>query len=155
MSGCSIALCFGLEWWHMAFAVQDVSGCYVSLHFETADDTFLWLFRQWVAALPCYILSQLTMPVPGSAVSEWRLCLIVLWVYWCLFMTLQPVSSCHALPHLNLLITPVLYSSESQWLNTFPSFKFADDTCPLLFRKWVTAISLCLQACWQCLYLAL
>ena len=88
---------FQAYWWCLFLALQRVSGCSALLCFEPIDDTYPWLFRKWVAAVPYCALCLLIMPILPSIVCEWLWCLVVFQAYWCcLSLALQRVSSCSA-----------------------------------------------------------
>lgn len=77
-------------------ALQRVSSkCLTKL--KPVDDTCSWLFREWVADMPCYASSLLTTPVLGSS-------------GWVASMPYYVSSS---------LTIPVLGSSVGQWLLCF------------------------------------
>ena len=139
-----------------ALALQGVSSCCALPDFKPADHDCLWLLRLWVTAVPYCVSCLLIMPVFGSSVCEWLLCLLVfhafddacpplfrLWVAVVpcrisnlLNMTVFGFSGCKWLLCLVIfmpLMMPVLGSSDCEWLLYLAEF----------------------QACWSWLSLAL
>ena len=166
-------------WQSLSLAPQCVSGCSDLLCFKPTDNPCLWLFREWMTALPCCfkpadnpylwfsrewvpavhccVSSLLTTSVLGPPESEWLLCLAMFQACWqSLFLALQDVSGCCGLL----------------------CFKPAKNACSWLFSLWVATVHCCVsrlltisvfnssvgewllcntvfQACWQSLSLAL
>ena len=110
-------------WWCLSFALQTVSCLSTLLFFKPVDDTCLWLFREWVAAVAFCVSSLLMMPVLGSPGSVWLQCLSVFHVcWWYLSSTHQGVSGCSSL-----------------------CFKLTDYACPWLSSLWVAVVSCCVS----------
>ena len=88
-------------WQCLSLTLQPVSSCdalLALLCLQPADNAGTWLSSWWVAVVPCYVSSLLTISVLGSSVCEWLWCLAVFLACWqCLFMALQAVSGCDAL----------------------------------------------------------
>ena len=107
-------------WKSLSLALQPVSGCCALLCFKLADTSCSWLTRKWVAAVHCCDSSLLTIPILGSPVCEWLLCLALFQACWeYLFLALQPVSGCCA----------------------FLCLKAVDNPCSWLSRMWVPAVT--------------
>ena len=167
-----------LTWLCWCSTCQFVSVCFALPFFKPADDACPLLSREWVAAVHCCVSSLLIMPVLCSPVCEWLLCLTESHACsWCLSYALQLLSDAVPCCVSSLLMLPVLCSPGCEWLLCLAvfqacwwclssalqlvsgccallRFKPADDAYPLLFRKWVAAVSCCvssLQACWWCL----
>ena len=66
MSGCWAFLCFKPTEQCLPLAFQGVSGWCALPCFKPTDNVCPWLSSRWVAAISCYVLSLLTMPVLGS-----------------------------------------------------------------------------------------
>ena len=166
---CEWLLClagFQAHSWCLPLALQSVScwTCCVSglLLMMPAS----WLFREWVAAVPCYISSLLMISVLGFSVCEWLQYLAVFffkpthktcswlpreWVaavphwfqayWWCLSLALQSVSCCGTLWLFKPGNNTYLGSLECEWLLALLCLMFTDDACSWLFRKCVTVLS--------------
>ena len=79
---------------HLSFALQRVCGCSL-LCFNPAKSTYTWLTRQWVAVMPCHVLTPLMARVFGSSVGEWLSCIVWLPTWWCLSLFLRMwVATC-------------------------------------------------------------
>ena len=125
-----------------------MSSCSALLSFKSTDYAYLWLSREWVAAVPCCISSLLMMPVLGSLACVWLQCLAMF---------------------LSLLIISVLGSPGCEWLQCIAMlqaywwylplalqfvsgskallcFKSANDACPWLFSLWVAAMPCCVSS---------
>ena len=109
----------------------------------------------WVAMVPCYVSSLLTIPVLGPAESECQWCLAIYPACWqCLYLSLQRVSDV-SYGFSSLLTNPVLGSSGSEWLSCLAVF-FSQLTMPVLDSlgsEWLWCLAV-FVACWQCLSLA-
>ena len=68
---------FQALWQCLFLALQLVSGYCALLCFKPGDNACSWLSRKWVAAVPSYVSSLMTVLVLVSPVSEWLLCLAV------------------------------------------------------------------------------
>ena len=144
-------------WQCLSLTLQSVSGCGGLLCFQPTDNACPWLFREWVAVVPCCVSILLTLLVLDSSGSEWLWWLAVFLAFWQhLFLALQSVS---------------IYGGLLFFLSV-------DNTCLWLFRKWVAVVDCCVSslltmpvlgssegvwlwwftvfsACWQCMSLAL
>ena len=164
--------------WCLFLALQIVSGHFALQYFMPAHDAYSWLFREWVATLPCNISCLLTcswlfslwvatlpcnflcllmMLVLDSPASEWLLCLPIFHVCsWCLFLALQPVSGYLPCNISCLLMMLVLGSPESEWLLCLAIFH-ACSLMPILGSPVCEGL-LCLtifHACSWCVFLVL
>ena len=89
---------FQTYWWCLSLTLQFVSGCSVLLCPKLTDDPCSWVFRKWVAAVPCLVSNLVMIPILGSSICEWLQCPAVSQAYWwCLSFALQEVSGCSAL----------------------------------------------------------
>ena len=168
------------HWWHLSLVLQLVSAFWALLHFKVDDNACPWLFRKWVAIVPCYCASSLlTMSVLHSSESEWLQCLAVFWAHsWHLFLAFQLVSGCLALMILKLadhvcawlfslwvagvlccvshLLTILVHAFSRMWVIAASSYILSLLIVPV-FESPESKFLLCLsvfEACWQCMFFA-
>ena len=139
----------------LSLVLQEVSSCCVLVCFKPTDNDFPWLFSLWVAAVPGCVSCLLTMPILGSPVCEWLLCLTVFQACWqCLSLTLQTVSGWCAL----LCFRPANNACPllSRWCVVVMPYSVSSLlTMPIVGppgSEWLLFLAV-FQACWQCLSL--
>ena len=106
-------------WWCLSTALQSVSSCCALLCFKPANDASL-LSSLWVPDLPCCIQVFFMLPALCSPACE---------ICHALLCCLKLVDNAHLL-FSSLWVAAAL----CEW------FKPANNTCPLLYRKWVAAM---------------
>ena len=100
------------------FGSSECEWLHALMYFKPADKACPWLSRMWVAAVPWYVSSLLTMTVLWSGVCEWLTCLTIFKPADDVCCWLQIVSGC----------------------DVSLCFKSADDACSWLSSWWVAAM---------------